>query len=145
MPPEMNERQLQAAAHRCGLKIVLDRYSAAATGCRRYFLRPIWDARQAVRALPDGGYELVKILANGRRMKSNSSSAVGSNPSHALPRACPGRPAWWPTLGRRLRAAVGRGRGPGAWEAPGPLGGSVRAEGHAHTKPRKHTNLPAYG
>src|SRR6478736_6035176 len=43
MPPATKECELQAAARRCGLKLVLDRYSAAATGYDRYFLRPIWD------------------------------------------------------------------------------------------------------
>ena len=70
MPPETKERHLQAAAHRFGLKIVLDRYSAAATGRRRYFLRPIWDARQAVRALPGGGCELVWITEGRRKAAS---------------------------------------------------------------------------
>ena len=67
MPPTARERQLREAAQQCGLKLVIDRYSAAATGCVRYFLRPIWDARRAIRVRPDGGYELVQISANGRR------------------------------------------------------------------------------
>jgi hypothetical protein len=46
--------------------MVLDRYSAYATGRNRYFLRPIWDARRAVRALPGGGCALVRIT-DGRR------------------------------------------------------------------------------
>ena len=46
--------------------MVLDRYSAYATGRNRYFLRPIWDARHAVRALPGGGCKLVMITV-GRR------------------------------------------------------------------------------
>jgi hypothetical protein len=71
MPPATKERELQAAARRCGLKLVLDRYSAAATGYDRYFLRPIWDARRAVRVLPDGGSELVMIWADGRRRSAS--------------------------------------------------------------------------
>ena len=61
------EHRLQSAARRCGLKVVLDRYSARETGCNRYFLRPIWDAKQAVRVLPSGGCKLVKICASRRR------------------------------------------------------------------------------
>ena len=60
------EHRLQTIAQRFGLKIVLDRYSASATGRKEYFLRPIWDARRAVRVLPSGSYELVYI-ADGRR------------------------------------------------------------------------------
>jgi hypothetical protein len=66
MSANKRERRLQAAARRLGLKLVLDRYSACATGSNRYFLRPIWDARRAVRALPGGGCELVMITV-GRR------------------------------------------------------------------------------
>jgi hypothetical protein len=66
MSEETQERRLQGAARRLGLKMVLDRYSACATGHRRYFVRPIWDARRAIRALPGGGCELVMITA-GRR------------------------------------------------------------------------------
>ena len=43
---------------------------AKATGNQRYFLRPIWDARHAVRALPDGGCELVTISAGRRKAAS---------------------------------------------------------------------------
>jgi len=67
MTPQQNERRLQADAQRVGLKLVRDRYSFAATGQRRFFIRPVWDARRAVRILPDGGWELVPILAHGRR------------------------------------------------------------------------------
>jgi hypothetical protein len=63
----LQEHRLQAAAQRIGLKIVLDRYSFAATKERRFFVRPLWHARRAVRVLPDGGYDLVMIWANGRR------------------------------------------------------------------------------
>ena len=66
MAAKTQEHRLQAAARRLGLKVVLDRYSACATGRKRYFLRPIWDARRAVRALPAGGCELVMITV-GRR------------------------------------------------------------------------------
>jgi hypothetical protein len=50
--------------------MVLDRYSAYATGRKRYFLRPIWDARRAVRVLPGGACELVWITV-GRRMAAS--------------------------------------------------------------------------
>jgi hypothetical protein len=66
MSAKTREHRLQAAARRLGLKMVLDRYSAYATGRSRYFLRPIWDARRAVRILPAGGCELV-MIAVGRR------------------------------------------------------------------------------
>ena len=64
------EHRLQTIAQRFGLKIVLDRYSAAATGQKEYFLRPIWDARRAVRVLPSGSYELVYIAEGRRRAAS---------------------------------------------------------------------------
>ena len=64
------EHRLQTVAHRFGLKIVLDRYSASATGRKEYFLRPIWDARRAVRILPSGSYELVYIHVGRRRVAS---------------------------------------------------------------------------
>jgi len=66
MRARSREDRLQTTARRCGLKLVLDRYGACATGRDRYFLRPIWDARRAVRALPGGGCELVRIT-DGRR------------------------------------------------------------------------------
>ena len=66
MSAKTREHRLQSTARRCGLKLVLDRYSVKATGRDRYFLRPIWDARRAVRALPGGGCELVRI-SDGRR------------------------------------------------------------------------------
>jgi hypothetical protein len=62
MSEETQERRLQGAARRLGLKMVLDRYSACATGHRRYFVRPIWDearwagfARWRLRAGNDHG------------------------------------------------------------------------------------------
>ena len=64
------EHRLQTVAQRFGLKIVLDRYSASATGRKEYFLRPIWDARRAVRVLPSGSYELVYITEGRRRAAS---------------------------------------------------------------------------
>jgi hypothetical protein len=70
MLPEVRERQLQVIARRCGLKIVLDRYSTVATGQRSYFLRPIWDARRAVRLLPGGEHELVTITVGRRQAAS---------------------------------------------------------------------------
>jgi hypothetical protein len=66
MAERTQEHRLQAAARRLGLKMVMDRYSVCATGRNRYFLRPIWDARRAVRALPGGGRKLVRIT-EGRR------------------------------------------------------------------------------
>jgi len=71
MPPATKECELQAAARRCGLKLVWDRYSSKATGPNQYFLRPIWDASRAVRVLPDGGSELVMISAHGRRRSAS--------------------------------------------------------------------------
>jgi hypothetical protein len=64
------KHRLQTIAQRFGLKIVLDRYSAAATGQKEYFLRPIRDARRAVRVLPCGSYELVYIAEGRRRAAS---------------------------------------------------------------------------
>jgi len=63
MPLNLRERQVQAAARRIGLKLIrlkaiVDRYHADETGRKRYYLRPIWDARHVVRVLPSGGYEL---------------------------------------------------------------------------------------
>ena len=70
MPERTPEERLQLAARRRGLKMVLDRYAAAATGQQRYFLRPIWDATQAVRVLPNGNCELAKF-PRGRRAAAN--------------------------------------------------------------------------
>jgi hypothetical protein len=70
MAAKTREDRLQSAARRRGLKLVLDRYSAKATGHDRYFLRPIWDARHAVRALPDGCCKLVNI-SGGRRQAAS--------------------------------------------------------------------------
>jgi hypothetical protein len=64
------EHRLQTVAQRYGLKIVLDRYSASATGRKEYFLRPIWNARRGVRVLPSGSYELVYIAKGRRRAAS---------------------------------------------------------------------------
>jgi hypothetical protein len=70
MPPNLRERQVQAAARRIGLKLiglkpVLDRRDL--TGRKRYYyLRPIWDARHVVRVLPNGGYEMARSM-RGRR------------------------------------------------------------------------------
>ena len=57
----MREHDLQTAARRCGLKIVLWRRGVAAPDGARFLLRPIWDARRAVRVGPDGGHELVRV------------------------------------------------------------------------------------
>jgi hypothetical protein len=48
------------------LKLICDRYSAR-TGRKRYFLRPVWDARQTVLTVPGGGCALAKLSA-GRRI-----------------------------------------------------------------------------
>jgi hypothetical protein len=71
MPLNLRERQVQAAARRIGLKLIrlkaiVDRYHADETGRKRYYLRPIWDARHVVRVLPSGGYELA-TSTRGRR------------------------------------------------------------------------------
>jgi len=71
MPLNLRERQVQAAAHRIGLKLIglkpiVDRSNADQTGRKRYYLRPIWDARHVVRMLPSGGYEMAKST-RGRR------------------------------------------------------------------------------
>jgi hypothetical protein len=62
-----DEKRLQAAAMRHGLKLGLDRYSTAATGTKRYFIRAIWDAKRVLRALPSGQYGFVKV-GNGKRI-----------------------------------------------------------------------------
>jgi hypothetical protein len=54
-------QKLQAAARRRGLKLTLDRYHTREAGSDQYILRPIWDARRAVRLLPDGSCELIRI------------------------------------------------------------------------------------
>ena len=70
MPPNLRERQVQAAARRIGLKLIGlkpigDRRDL--TGRKRYYyLRPIWDARHVVRLLPSGGYDLA-TSTRGRR------------------------------------------------------------------------------
>ena len=153
MPPETKERHLQAAAHRFGLKIVLDRYSAAATGRKCYFLRPIWDARQAIRALPDGGYELVKILANGRR---RSASLLLLHEVEQLlsrwvePKSCaPARLPWQ----AGVVADAGQATSRSCWKGERPRRmGSTRASrgerqgrGACPHQASDHTNLPPYG
>jgi hypothetical protein len=65
MPHSLQECQVQAAARRIGLKLIVDRYDVPQLGRERYYLRPIWDARRVVRVLSHGGYELVEIA--GRR------------------------------------------------------------------------------
>jgi hypothetical protein len=66
MSGKTREELVQAAARRCGLKLVWDRYSSKATGRNQYFLRPIWDASRAVRVLLDGSFTLV-VITVGRR------------------------------------------------------------------------------
>jgi hypothetical protein len=63
----MREHHLQRAARRCGLKIVLWRRGAVAPGGARFLLRPIWDARRAVRIGPDGRHDLVHVAGSGKR------------------------------------------------------------------------------
>ena len=57
------EQRLQLAAASRGLKLICDRYSPR-YAAKRYFLRPIWDARKTLRPTPGGGCALVK----GRRV-----------------------------------------------------------------------------
>jgi hypothetical protein len=71
MPPNLRERQVQAAARRIGLKLIglkriADRCNADETGRKGYYLRPISDARHVVRVLPSGGYEMA-MSTRGRR------------------------------------------------------------------------------
>jgi hypothetical protein len=61
------EQRLQAAARRLGLRLAMDRCAWAATDQTRYYLRPYWDARCAVRVRPDGNFDLAHFWANGRR------------------------------------------------------------------------------
>ena len=70
MPAKTRQDHLQSVARSRGLKLVLDRYSARATGQDRYFLRPIWDARHAVRTLSSGHCKLVNI-SGGRRQAAS--------------------------------------------------------------------------
>jgi len=70
MAPSPRERQVQAAARRFGLKLILDRYSAAQTGRERYYLRPIGDAKYAVRVLPSGDFDLVMVARKRRHVAS---------------------------------------------------------------------------
>jgi hypothetical protein len=77
MPLNLRERQVQAAARRAGLKLIrlksiVDRYHADETGRKRYYLRPICDARHVVRVLPSGGYE----LANSTRGRRDVATAL---------------------------------------------------------------------
>jgi hypothetical protein len=71
MPLDLRERQVQAAARRIGLKLIglkpiVDGYNADQGGRKRYYVRPIWDARHVVRVLPSGGYEMA-MSRRGRR------------------------------------------------------------------------------
>jgi hypothetical protein len=71
MPPNLRERQVQAAARRIGLKLIglkriVDRCNADETARKGYYLRPISDARHVVRVLPSGGYEMA-MSTRGRR------------------------------------------------------------------------------
>ena len=91
------ELRLQVSAQRAGLKIVLDRYSWAATGKKQYLLRPIWDARRALRVLPDGGTELVTIPAGGRRLEASRLPLDAIERvvhSWTIPKPTPSVPAW---------------------------------------------------
>ena len=71
MPLNLRERQVQAAARRIGLKLIGlkpigDGYNADHGDHKRYYLRPIWDARYVVRVLPSGGHEMA-MSTRGRR------------------------------------------------------------------------------
>ena len=71
MPLNLRERQVQAAARRIGLKLIglkpiVDGYNADQGDHKRYYLRPIWDARYVVRVLPSGGHEMA-MSTRGRR------------------------------------------------------------------------------
>jgi hypothetical protein len=71
MPLNLRERQVQAAARRIGLKLIglkpiVDGHDADQADRKRYYLRPIWDARHVVCVLPSGGYELA-TSTRGRR------------------------------------------------------------------------------
>jgi hypothetical protein len=70
MPLDLRKRQVQAAARRHGLKLIVDRYSIRQTGHERYYVRPIWDARHAVRVLPGGGHDLVLVTRKRRHVAS---------------------------------------------------------------------------
>ena len=59
------ERELQTAARRHGFKLVTDR--PRKPGAAFFYLRPIADASQAVRQLPGGGVDLVRVWAGRRK------------------------------------------------------------------------------
>jgi hypothetical protein len=70
MPINLRERQVHAAARRIGLKLIglkpiVDGYNADQGGRKRYYLRPIGDARRVVR-VPPSGYEMA-MSRRGRR------------------------------------------------------------------------------
>ena len=103
--PDPEERRMQELARQCGLKLIRDRQSHIARTDRRYFLRPLWNARRAVQTRPDGSCELVKIYA-GRTPVLGSLQDIEqllvrwgeSAPEH--PRFMAG----WPELTRRRPA-----------------------------------------
>jgi hypothetical protein len=59
------ERELQTAARRDGFKLVTDR--PRKSGAAFFYLRPIADASQAVRQLPGGGVDLVRVWGGRRK------------------------------------------------------------------------------
>jgi hypothetical protein len=59
------EKRLQMAAHRLGLRIILDRHAGRVTGL--YLLRPASNARRVLQILPDGTYCLAPFWEYGRR------------------------------------------------------------------------------
>ena len=59
------EKRLQRAAHRLGLRVILDRHAGRVTG--QYLLRPASNARRVVKILPDGNYCLAPFGDYGRR------------------------------------------------------------------------------
>jgi hypothetical protein len=69
MPLSALELRLQAAVRRHGLKLITDPQRTPASG-EAYFLRPISDASQALRQLPCGGVDLVRVWGGRRRAAS---------------------------------------------------------------------------
>jgi hypothetical protein len=55
------------AAHRVGLRVILDRHAGRVAGQQQYMLRPASNARRVVQILPDGSYCLASFCEYGRR------------------------------------------------------------------------------
>jgi hypothetical protein len=73
-PAKIIEDRLKLAAQRVGLRIIADRYAKDATGEPKYLLRPYWNAKRAVRARPDGGYEMAPVWKRSRRRTASQFS-----------------------------------------------------------------------